>query len=70
MADKMVINGRKAMEYWSHCNKQDVTYFLKVNPDYLKGEGLLTLVPLSWKNLLWMFISWMIEAGRRLVRKE
>jgi len=65
-----VQNDRKAMEYWSHCNKQDVTYFLKVNPDYLKGEGLLTLVPLSWKNLLWMFISWMIEAGRRLVRKE
>jgi len=61
-----VRNDRENLEYWSQCDKLDVKFFLKKNPGYLEGEGLLTLVPLSWSNLIWLFISRVIEVcGKR-----
>jgi len=65
-----VRNDRESLGYWLHSDKPDVKFFLKTNPRYLEGEGLLTLIPLSWKNLLWLFIRWVTEAWRRLAQKE
>ena len=63
-----VQNDREDLAFWSHCNKPDVKFFLKTNPSYREGDGLLTLVPITWKNLLWLFIRWTTEACRRKLR--
>ncbi len=63
-----VRNGRESLDFWSHSDEPDVQFFLKTNPRYLEGEGLLTLIPLSWKNLLWLFIRWVLETWRRKLR--
>lgn len=38
--------------YWQGSSKPDVKFFLKANPGFQEGMGLVTLVPLSWNNLL------------------
>lgn len=38
--------------FWQNSTQPDVRYFLRVNPGYGLGHGLLTLVPVTWKNLL------------------
>jgi len=65
----IVRNDREDLAFWSHCDKPDVKFFLKINPGYREGEGLLTLVPITWKNLLWVFIRWTTEVCRRELRK-
>ncbi|WP_373498925.1 hypothetical protein [Desulfococcus sp.] len=64
-----VRNDKTDLSFWSHCDQPDVKYFLKRNPGYHDGEGLLTLVPVTWKNLLWLLIRWTTEAFRRRRRK-
>jgi len=59
-----VRNNRESLAYWSSSDKPDVNFFLQKNPGYLEGEGLLTLIPLSWKNLLGLFIRWVAERNR------
>lgn len=63
-----VRNDREDLEFWSHCEKPDVNFFLKTNPGYREGEGLLTLAPINWKNLLWLLIHWRIEVCWRKLR--
>lgn len=62
-----VRNNIDDLEYWHHCDKPDVNYFMKMNPGYGKGEGLLTLVPITYNNLIWLLIRWSIEIGRRFI---
>ncbi|WPB73282.1 cyclic nucleotide-binding domain-containing protein [Archangium violaceum] len=38
-------------EYWAHCDKPEVRYFLEANPGYGEGHGLVTLVPITLGNL-------------------
>jgi hypothetical protein len=65
----IVRNDREDLAFWSQCDKPDVKFFLRANPGYREGEGLLTLVPITWKNLLWVFIRWATEVCRRKLRK-
>ena len=64
----IVRNDREDLAFWSQCDKPDVKFFLRANPGYREGEGLLTLVPITWKNLLWVFIHWTSEVCRRKLR--
>lgn len=46
--------------YWRTCDKPDARFFVEQNPGYSKGDGLLTLVPLSGGHLArgaWRMIS-------------
>lgn len=38
--------------YWQSHDNPHVRYFLQHNPDYPKGIGLITLVPLTWWNTI------------------
>ncbi|MCY1079361.1 cyclic nucleotide-binding domain-containing protein [Archangium lansingense] len=38
-------------DYWAHCDKPEVRYFLQANPGYGEGHGLVTVVPITLKNL-------------------
>ena len=37
--------------FWRGHPRPEVQLFLKLNPRYSEGYGLVTLVPLTWKNL-------------------
>ncbi|MDC0711408.1 cyclic nucleotide-binding domain-containing protein [Stigmatella sp. ncwal1] len=50
-------------EYWKHCDKPEVRYFLESNPGYGEGHGLVTVVPITLDNLLSITRSLL---GRRL----
>ncbi|APE30396.1 hypothetical protein BOX17_05145 [Halomonas aestuarii] len=41
---------------WQASEAPEVRFYLTRNPDYRQGVGLVTLVPLSWRNLL--MTSW------------
>ncbi|WP_375773002.1 cyclic nucleotide-binding domain-containing protein [Archangium gephyra] len=41
-------------DYWAHCDKPEVRFFLEANPGYGDGHGLVTVVPITLKNLLTM----------------
>jgi hypothetical protein len=64
----IVRNDREDLAFWSQCDKPDVKFFLRKNPGYREGEGLLTLVPITWKNLLRVFIRLTTEVCRRRLR--
>ena len=42
--------------YWLNCQKEDVRFFLRINPNYHDGHGLLTLAPLTVKNLILSYL--------------
>lgn len=41
-------------EYWQHCDKPAARFFIEANPDYVKGMGLVTVVPVTAATLLSM----------------
>jgi len=46
--------------YWITCDKPAARFFVRTNPSYSEGHGLLTLIPITGEVLA--------EAGRRLAR--
>jgi hypothetical protein len=38
-------------EYWRHCDKPAARFFTEANPGYGEGHGLMTLVPLTVRNV-------------------
>lgn len=42
----------KEEQFWNTTSNPRIQYYRRVNPDFLKGKGLLTLVPLSGFNIL------------------
>ncbi len=52
--------------FWSNCEEPNVRFFVKINPGYAKGEGLVTLVPLTLENLALSSSKYVI---RRLFRE-
>lgn len=41
-------------EYWQHCDKPAARFFIEVNPGYVEGNGLVTVVPMTASNLMRM----------------
>jgi hypothetical protein len=56
-------------EYWMHCDKPEVRYFLASNPGYGQGHGLVTVVPLGLDNLLSIARSLLKHRLRRSLEK-
>ncbi|SEL50762.1 Cyclic nucleotide-binding domain-containing protein [Stigmatella aurantiaca] len=56
-------------EYWKHCDKPEVRYFLASNPGYGLGHGLVTVVPLTLANLLSMARSLLKRRLRQPLEK-
>jgi hypothetical protein len=56
-------------EYWKHCDKPEVRYFLASNPGYGQGQGLVTVVPLTLDNLLSIASSLLNHRLRRTLEK-
>lgn len=38
--------------YWRSCQKPTAAYFVRTNPEYGRGHGLLTLIPITASNLV------------------
>ena len=43
--------------FWQSCNNPHVRFYIDLNPDFNKGNGVLTLMPLTFLNLLISFFS-------------
>jgi hypothetical protein len=56
-------------EYWTHCDKPEVRYFLEANPGYGEGHGLVTVVPITVENLLTMARSLLAKKLRQPVER-
>ena len=41
----------REQSYWQNCKNADMRYFVEINPNFGDGDGLLTLVPISFYNL-------------------
>lgn len=52
--------------FWQRSAHPDVRFFLRVNPGYGQGHALLTLVPVTWKNLLLSLLLTLLPALLRL----
>lgn len=46
------IHTEEETTFWKNSNDINIRFYQDLNPDFLKGKGLLTLVPLDTKNLL------------------
>lgn len=40
------------LSYWNKSESRHIKYYLKNNPEFRKGTGLITLIPFSWKNIV------------------
>jgi CRP-like cAMP-binding protein len=56
-------------EYWAHCDKPEVRYFLEANPGYGEGHGLVAVVPITPKNLRSIARSLLTKWMRRPVEQ-
>ena len=39
-------------EFWRTSDNPIIRYYVETNPRYAEGRGLITLVPLTWTNLI------------------
>lgn len=46
--------------FWKSCNNPHVRFYIDLNPDFNKGNGVLTLMPLTFLNLFVSFFSFFI----------
>lgn len=37
--------------YWKESKNEHIKFYLKLNPNFQTGNGLVTLIPFSWKNI-------------------
>ena len=61
--DWVTIDDDDETAFWQSCTHPDVRFFLQVNPGYGQGHALLTLVPVSWKNLLFALLPGLVQTG-------
>lgn len=53
-------------DFWQKHSHPIVKFFIKTNPEYVNGQGLLTLVPLTFRNILMSLLRFM---KNKLVRR-
>ncbi len=46
--------------FWRNCNNPHIQFYINLNPDFNKGNGVLTLMPLTFLNLIISFFSFFI----------
>jgi len=46
--------------FWQSCNDPHIRFYIDLNPDFDKGNGVLTLMPLTFLNLFVSFFSFFI----------
>lgn len=45
------IASEEEKNYWKSSHNPYIRYYLKLNPNFEKGVGLITLIPFSWRNI-------------------
>lgn len=43
----------------------DIAFFVRHNPGYAKGDGLINVIPITFRNISTSFVNGLIKAGRR-----
>jgi hypothetical protein len=46
--------------FWQNCNNPHIRFYIDLNPDFNKGNGVLTFMPLTFLNLFVSFFSFFI----------
>lgn len=46
------IASQEEIDFWKNSNDPHIQHYLKLNPDFQKGNGLITLIPFSWSNII------------------
>jgi hypothetical protein len=54
--------------YWERCDRPGVQFFLRENPGYAEGHGLLTLVPLTLGTLTRSVARYLLSRNERRTR--
>jgi hypothetical protein len=55
--------------FWQSSNNPHIRFYIDLNPDFDKGNGVLTLMPLTFSNLLISFFSFFIYYTlKRIIR--
>ena len=63
------IDSRGDRAYWERCDRPGVQFFLRENPGYEEGHGLLTLAPLTLGAVTRGIARYMYAKGERRTRK-
>lgn len=63
------IDSRTDRAYWERCDKPGVVFFLRENPGYEEGHGLLTLAPLTLGAVTRGGARYLFAQARRRVRR-
>ena len=46
--------------FWQNCNNPHIRFYVDLNPDFNKGNGVLILMPLTFLDLILSFFSFLI----------
>ncbi len=63
------IDSRNDRAYWERCDRPGVQFFLRENPGYEDGHGLLTLAPITLGIVARGVTRYMVGQSERRVRK-
>lgn len=66
MASERTREAEDEPEFWRTSDNPVVRFYLRTNPRYAEGRGLITLIPLTWTNLV---LSAFKFGGRMLSRR-
>lgn len=62
------INTTEEVQFWKTSTDKRIRFYQKLNPHFLEGKGLLTLIPLTTKDLLISILHFVYYSFRKKVR--
>jgi len=67
---KFTIQDDAETRFWATCDKPQVQYYLRLNPNYVKGDALSCMIPLTAVNILVSGMRFVADKLRRKFSKK
>ena len=65
----ITIEPKADRDFWQHHQNPTVKFYIGTNPDYVNGNGLLTLMPLTFSNIFLSLFRFLIAKLKRTIRR-
>lgn len=62
------LNTQEELDFWKNSKDKRVRFYQELNPDFLKGKGLITLIPLTFLGTLQSFVLFIWYAFKKKLK--
>jgi hypothetical protein len=64
----ITLESKDDREFWQHHQNATVKFYIRTNPDYVNGNGLLILMPLTFSNIFLSLFRFLIDKIKHIFK--